>query len=75
MTKAWLCRRVARAARHGVPRRGAAPRDPQEIVKQIQALGMVHGRPTRTSAVSRPSRCEGLSFLDGPNTRKFLELT
>jgi len=58
-----------------LPATAQQPRDPQEIVKQIQALAWVHGpadaKVGDLAAIKVP---KGLSFLDGPNTRKFLEL-
>jgi uncharacterized membrane-anchored protein len=57
------------------PAAAQPPRDPQEIVKQIQALGWVHGpADANLGSLATIKVPKGLSFLDGPNTRKFLEL-
>src|SRR5438445_9968631 len=57
------------------PAAARPPRDPQEIVKQIQALGWVHGpADANLGSLATIKVPKGLSFLDGPNTRKFLEL-
>jgi len=51
------------------------PRDPQDVVKQIQGLGWVHGpADANIGGLATITVPKGLSFLDGPNTRKFLEL-
>jgi len=51
------------------------PRDPQEIIRQIQALGWRHGpADAEIGGLATLKVPKGLSFLDGPNTRKFLEL-
>ena len=58
-----------------LPAAAQQPRDPQETIKQIQALAWVHG-PADASigSLATIKVPKGLSFLDGPNTRKFLEL-
>src|SRR5262245_51710523 len=51
------------------------PGDPQEIIRQIQALGWRHGpADAEIGGLATLKVPKGLSFLDGPNTRKFLEL-
>jgi hypothetical protein len=51
------------------------PRDPMETVRQIQALAWRHGpADADIGGLATIKVPKGLSFLDGPNTRKFLEL-
>ena len=57
------------------PAAAQQPRDPQDVVKQIQGLGWVHGpADANIGGLATITVPKGLSFLDGPNTRKFLEL-
>jgi len=57
------------------PAAAQQPRDPQDVVKQIQGLGWVHGpADANIGGLATIKVPKGLSFLDGPNTRKFLEL-
>jgi len=58
-----------------LPAAAQQPRDPQDVVKQIQGLGWVHGpADANIGGLATITVPKGLSFLDGPNTRKFLEL-
>jgi uncharacterized membrane-anchored protein len=58
-----------------LPAAAQQPRDPQDVIKQIQALAWVHGpADANIGSLATIEVRKGLSFLDGPNTRKFLEL-
>lgn len=51
------------------------PRDPKDTVRQIQALAWRHGpADADIGGLATIKVPKDLSFLDGPNTRKFLEL-
>ncbi|PYM89694.1 MAG: DUF2167 domain-containing protein [Candidatus Rokuibacteriota bacterium] len=57
------------------PAASQQPRDPKDVIKQIQALAWVHGpADANIGGLGTIKVPKGLSFLDGPNTRKFLEL-
>ena len=57
------------------PAAAQQPRDPQDVIRQIQELAWLRG-PAEASIGSLATITvpKGLSFLDGPNTRRFLEL-
>src|SRR5262245_50528667 len=51
-------------------------RDPEQAWKEVQALGWQRGPTTgQIGSVATINVPEGLAFLDGPNTRRLLELT
>jgi uncharacterized membrane-anchored protein len=51
-------------------------RDPEQAWREVQALGWQRGPTTaQIGAVATINVPEGLGFLDGPNTRRLLELT
>jgi len=57
------------------PAASQQPRDPREVIRQIQELAWLRG-PAEASigGLATIKIPKGLSFLDGPNTRRFLEL-
>ena len=58
-----------------LPAAAQQPHDPQDVVKQIQRLGWVLGpADANIGGLATIKVPKGLAFLDGPNTRKFLEL-
>ena len=58
-----------------LPASSQPPRSQEDVQREFQALAWQHGPPEgRIGSTATIKVLEGQAFLDGPNTRRFLEL-